>query len=64
MKWNNTQADYAPADNETVLISVNGVYYITIYDAEHRIFRLRDMLGSHFDPEKETIYWTEFISPE
>jgi hypothetical protein len=60
MKWNNAQRDELPGDQEQVLISVNGVYYIAVYDATERKFRLRDEWESSFAADDYLIYWTEF----
>jgi hypothetical protein len=64
MRWYNAQRDELPVDSETVLLSVNGIYYITVYDAGERIFRLRDQIGTYFKPGEDLIYWTHFESPD
>jgi hypothetical protein len=58
MKWKNAQKDNPPDNMQKVLISVKGVYYITIYDAGKNVFLLQDQPDKYFDPENELIYWT------
>lgn len=60
MKWNNAQRDELPANDQLVLISVNGVYYIAAFDKEGRKFRLRDDPETFFSYDDYLIYWTEF----
>ena len=56
--WKNTALDNFPEHEQNVLISVEGVYYMTIYDANQKVFRLTDDLNSTFDPaEFQSIYW-------
>jgi hypothetical protein len=63
-KWNNATQDYKPRHMEVVLVCVKGIYHITLYDEENNHFRLREDPSSYFDPEKQLIYWTEFVNPK
>lgn len=63
MRWYNAQRDELPKDEQILLVSVNGIYYITVYDAKEKLFRLKDQIGIYFRPEDDLIYWTEFIDP-
>jgi hypothetical protein len=63
MKWKNASLDEHPEHLKVVLVSVEGVYYITIYDSHTNIYRFKDEPESFFSPEEHLIYWTEFVSP-
>jgi hypothetical protein len=64
MKWKNARNDGPPRDKEQVLISVEGVYYIAVYDAQDRSFKVYDHLESfRFHIDKQAIYWTVFTDP-
>jgi hypothetical protein len=60
MKWYNAQRDELPSDGQQVLVSVNGVYYITVFDEKEKKFRLRDQQQTFFHADEYLIYWTEF----
>ena len=64
MKWYNAQRDTLPKDKQTVLISVNGVYYIAVFDKEGNNFSLKDRPSLQFNADEYLIYWTEFMDPE
>jgi hypothetical protein len=58
MKWNNALRDAPPVHNQEVLISVEGVYYVTTYDAGKNWYVLRDDKRQHFEPsERNVFYW-------
>jgi hypothetical protein len=62
MKWKNAVKDTLPPDNEEVLISVNGVNYISIFKADKNLFKIEnEQLDTHFRTDEHTIYWTEVI---
>jgi hypothetical protein len=63
MRWNNAERDDLPAHNEEVLICVNGVYYITIYNSIENNFYLKEEPDTFFTIGKQSIYWTQFESP-
>jgi hypothetical protein len=64
MKWKNALLDKPPQSGQTVLISVDGVYYITDYDLQKSVYRLRKKPDIFFDPKKYKIYWTELTNPK
>lgn len=63
MKWNNSRRDPLPSDQQEVLISVNGIYYIAHYDHADGHFRVK--LGPTkgeeiiFQKTEHQIYWTQ-----
>jgi hypothetical protein len=65
MKWKNAGLDILPADGKKVLISFEGIYYLTIFDEENGSFRLTENLEEHFDITENgvAIYWTEIEDP-
>ncbi len=61
MKWYNAHKDLLPAHEQQVLISVNGVYYITTYDCKNQAFRLLMQPENYFGlTDEATLYWAEF----
>jgi hypothetical protein len=64
MKWRSVQRDEPPADGQEVLLSAEGVYYCTRFDAAKQIFRLRDQPDSYFAvADNHNYYWVEIDSP-
>lgn len=64
MNWKNAQIDDPPEDGEEVLVSVDGIYYLTRYDASEGVYRLKDALGQYFSPSESTqMYWLELNGP-
>jgi hypothetical protein len=59
MNWNNAQKDKLPLHEQEVLVSVDGIYYITTYDSSQKIFRLKESPETFFTPEEKVIYWTD-----
>jgi hypothetical protein len=57
MIWHNAQKDAPPANNQVVLVSVDGVYYITVYDVDRDVYVLRDDKKQYFDPAEQPFYW-------
>jgi hypothetical protein len=62
MNWKSTNRDALPGHNEEVLLSVEGVNYLTIYDANAGVFRLKEDRNTHFLPCEGT-YWLEIDGP-
>jgi hypothetical protein len=60
MKWFNSKKR-TPAHNQEVLIRIDDMFHIAIYDADKKCFTLRDkkklMLCDH------TVMWAELVSP-
>ena len=63
MKWYNAEKDELPSHNEEVLISVNGVYYITVYNRTEDHFYLKEQPDTFFSVGHVPIYWTQFENP-
>jgi hypothetical protein len=63
MYWKNSIADGTPVESRQVLISVNGVYYLSTYDNPTRCFvvPLSSRENLVFCPEDVTVYWTDFL---
>jgi hypothetical protein len=65
MHWNNSQVDGLPKDREEILISVDGVYYIAMYDEEKKLFRVEnEQKETFFRVNEQVIYWTEYRETE
>jgi hypothetical protein len=60
MKWKNAQKDTLPKAGDEVLISVNGIYYISVYNASGNLFIVNDTTATEFSADEHLIYWTEF----
>jgi hypothetical protein len=60
LNWNNALLDIKPAHEQMVVVSVDGIYYLTWYDANNGLFRLKDQPEAFFSPDKHLIYWIEF----
>jgi hypothetical protein len=56
--WNNASVDPPPKDEEEVVVCINGVYYLAVYDAENNCYRRKLQSGESFDPTQATIYWS------
>ncbi len=64
MNWKNVQRDAPPGHDQLVLLSVEGIYYITRYDSGENKFRLHDELETHFAPADDVLmYWIEIEEP-
>jgi hypothetical protein len=60
MKWKNALRDGLPGDNEQVLISADGVYYICIFEEKKGEFRSAEGTRSNYFKADTHVYWTEF----
>jgi hypothetical protein len=61
MNWNNTQGDGLPGNEEEVLIAVEGVYYIALFDKIRKTFFVNEeQKQKSFKVGDHQIYWTEF----
>jgi hypothetical protein len=58
-KWKDASHNELPAHNQEVLICVDKVYYIGIYDAPKQIFRVDELLETFFRISERKVYWTE-----
>jgi hypothetical protein len=64
MNWKNVQRDAPPEHDQLVLLSVDGIYYITRYDSGDRKFRLHGEIETHFVPvDGMSMYWIEIDEP-
>lgn len=59
MKWYNASRDFLPEDKQEVLISVKGIYYPCVFDAQQKVFRMLEEPERYFDLQWNTIYWTD-----
>jgi hypothetical protein len=57
IEWNNSRRDELPHDQQEVIISVNGVNYISTYDSAKRIFRTNELLETFFKVSDVEILW-------
>ncbi|MCE3227556.1 MAG: hypothetical protein K0S32_2107 [Bacteroidetes bacterium] len=64
MKWFNMSTDSLPSHGQTTLISVNGIYHITVYDSENKLFTLVSDSEVTFSVLKHQIYWRDYKIPE
>jgi hypothetical protein len=64
MKWNNAGRDKPLKDRQKVLISVNGIYYDAVYDAQENTYLPVKFSRIVFSPKEHQIYWTNLTSPE
>jgi hypothetical protein len=64
MNWKNVSRDKSPDDGQQVLLSVDGVYYLTIYHKPSNTYQLKDQAGQFFSPgESPAMYWLEIEDP-
>jgi hypothetical protein len=59
MKWKNAKKDDLPPVGKEVLISVDGVYYIAVYQDTDEAFRVRNREWLKFLLADHLIYWAE-----
>jgi hypothetical protein len=57
MKWNNANVDNLPSHGQEVLICVDGVYYIAVYDTPNNSFMLNNRSRQVYNPKEVLIYW-------
>jgi hypothetical protein len=59
LRWKNASCDETPSNNQSVLISVAGVYYLTTFDEGNVRFVLQDhdQLYFHVMENGEPVYW-------
>jgi hypothetical protein len=63
MKWNSTQRDKLPKDAQEVLISVEGINYVAVYNKEKDIFTVTIPKKITYKASDSLIYWTEYSRP-
>ena len=67
MKWHNTRLDKLPKDRQEVLISVEGINYVAVYDANTKVFTVSaDQTGrkeKKYKADLHGLYWTEYKRP-
>lgn len=61
--WKNTLNDELPSDKQDLIVSVDGVYYMAVYDAAGQRFTLKYEIGAFFSVENTSIYWKELTPP-
>jgi hypothetical protein len=49
MNWKNVHRDQLPEHDEEVLLSMKGVYYLTTFDGNQNVFRLKEEPESFFE---------------
>ena len=59
MNWNNASIDPPPQNRQDIIICVNGVYHLAVYEAEKDLYRLSSDGETAFDPKESLIYWME-----
>lgn len=59
MDWKNSSKGHLPANNQEVLISIDSVKYIAVYDAIEKGFHLKDQKIKFFSVKNHNIYWME-----
>ncbi len=62
MNWKNARKDGLPNDNQEVLISVNGINYVAIYNTKENSFKIKHKEGI-FAISENDIYWAEISVP-
>jgi hypothetical protein len=64
MKWKNTDSNFLPGHGMRVLISVEGIYHIAVYNNEQRLFEVEDgQLAFSSDVAGGAVYWTDIHEP-
>jgi|GEM_PF-3048367 len=64
MGWKNSTIDELPQHGEEVLISVNGVNYIAVYNAAKMGFEVRQTKNLFSIENKDPIiYWKKITTP-
>lgn len=61
--WKNTYKGELPANDQDVLIFVDGIYYTAIYSAIEKRFKLKYGVGKVFLIENTVIYWKALTPP-
>jgi hypothetical protein len=64
MYWKNANLDLPPGHKQLVLVSVDGVYYLTWYDERQKIYRQKENDSGFFSPSEQQIDWIEYDIPE
>lgn len=62
MNWKNASKDGLPANSQEVLISVNGINYVAIYNSTGNNFKIKHKEGVFLINEND-IYWAEISVP-
>jgi hypothetical protein len=64
MEWHSTRVDKLPLDKQMVLISVDGVNYIAVFDSIRKIFGVDENQTTRvYRSDLNHLYWTELIAP-
>lgn len=63
MKWVHVQTDKLPKDKQSVLLSVNGIYYEAEYSGKENLFLCKKHENISFSPKFDNFYWTDFVPP-
>jgi hypothetical protein len=64
IKWNSTHRNEFPRDGQEVVISVDGVNYISNYDSGKKIFRTNELLETFFKAGDAEILWVSHVIHE
>jgi hypothetical protein len=59
MNWNNASLDEPPQDGQDVIICVDGIYHLAVYQAESGTYKLSADQGTVVDPRESLIYWMQ-----
>jgi hypothetical protein len=63
MTWKNATKDGLPQNKQEVLITVDGVNYVAMYNALKNLFETTT--GTKFKiPDENAIYWQEITKPQ
>jgi hypothetical protein len=63
MKWYNALVDQSPKHHQQVLVSVDGIYYMAVYDEEKNYFVSDDEDQNILNSKSGVIYWTHLMVP-
>jgi hypothetical protein len=64
MKWYSTRIDKLPKDKQEVLLSVEGVNHVAIYDANRKVFTVEgNQRKKTYKSDLVQLYWTEYTKP-
>jgi hypothetical protein len=63
MNWLNAKVDGSPNHNEEVIISVEGVYHVAVYNAKNKAYISAKNKKQSFKASEENIYWAKITPP-
>jgi hypothetical protein len=59
MDWKNSGKGHLPVNDQEVLISVDNIKYVAVYDAVSKQFVVNDQKAKAFPVQNHVVYWTE-----